>query len=201
MTNAFPVSITKAIVQNEIATLSTEINEMPAKVEWPPKDAPNPTAVVATWGGVGLDAVDYDATIDSGKEKRPHFGELVDALGDPKRSAQERLPIYRVFGGAGYIYAASFGTATRGNRHYVAANGAQLGAQLFARSLADIVAKDQMLAADDYHLWPDVAALTRRFSHETSPDIANAALDRIFARFQKKKMWSHVWSVLPSGPI
>ena len=116
----------------------------------------------------------------------------------PPRS---RLPIYRVFGGAGYIYAASFGTATRGNRHYVAANGAQLGAQLFARSLADIVAKDQTLAADDYHLWPDVAALTRRFSLETSPDIANAALDKVFARFQKKKMWSHVWSVLPSGPI
>jgi hypothetical protein len=122
VTNAFPVSLSKAIVQNEIATLSTEINEKPASVEWLPKDAPNPTAVVVTWGQVRLDAVDYDAAIDSAQDKNPHLGELVDALGDPNRAAKERLPVYRIVGGAGYIYAASFGTATRGNRHYVAAN-------------------------------------------------------------------------------
>ena len=201
MTNAFPVSLSRAIVQNEITTLSTEINEKPAKIDWLPKDARNPTAVVVTWGEIRLDEIDYDAATGVSQDKSPHLGELVDPAGNLKRSAQDHSSIYRIHGGAGYVYAASFGTAARGNRHYVAANGGQLGERLFSRSLTDILKKDQALAADDYHLWPEVAALTRRFSLDTSPEIANASLDKVFARFQKKKLQSHVWSVLPGGPI
>ena len=83
----------------------------------------------------------------------------------------------------------------------MAVDGSQLAERLFALSLADVLKKDQALAADDYHLWPEVAVLTRRLSLDTSPDIANASLDKVFAKFQRKKLQSHVWSVLPGGPI
>jgi tetratricopeptide (TPR) repeat protein len=201
MTNAFPVSLSKAVVQNEITTLSTEINEKPAKVEWLPKDAAAPTAVVVTWGQVQLDEIDYDATSDGSQDKSPHLGELIDCLGNLKRSAQDGLPIYRIHGGPGYVYSASFGTAARGNRHYVVVDGSQLAVRLFALSLTDVLKKDQALAPNDYHLWPEVAVLTRRLSLDTSPDVANASLDKVFAKFQRKKLQSHVWSVLPGGPI
>jgi tetratricopeptide (TPR) repeat protein len=201
MVNASPVSLSKDVVQNEIATLSTEINEKPAKIEWLPKDAAAPTAVVVTWGQLLLDEIDGEAAAEISDGKSPHLGVLVDSLGDLKRSAKENLPIYRIRGGSGYVYAASFGTAARGNRHYVAADGAQLRERLYTRSLADIVKEDQSLAADDYHLWPAVAALTRQFSLDTSPDAANAAMDKVFARFQRKKLQSRIWSVLPGGPI
>ena len=201
MTNAFPVSLSKAVVQNEITALSTEINEKPTKVEWLPKNAAAPTAVVVTWGQVELDEIDYDAASDDSQDKSPHLGELIDCLGNLKRSGQEGLPIYRIRGGPGYVYAASFGATARGNRHYVAVNGSQLAERLFALSLADVLKKDQALAADDYHLWPEVAVLTRRLSLDTSPDFANASLDKVFAKFQGRKLQSHVWSVLPGGPI
>ena len=201
MANAFPVSLTKAIVQNEIATLSTEVNEKPAKVEWLPKDAPGPTAVVVTWGQVELEEIDDRAVFDISQGKRLDLGPLINSVGNLKRSAQDHLPIYRIRGGAGYVYSASFGTAARGNRHYVAANGAQLLERMFALSVSDVLKRDQSLAADDFHLWPEVAELTRRLSLETSPDIANASLDKAFTRFQNKKLKSHVWSVLPGGPI
>jgi tetratricopeptide (TPR) repeat protein len=201
MANAFPVSLTKAIVQNEIATLSTEINEKPAKVEWLPKDALAPTAVVVTWGQVELEEIDDQAVFDISQGKGVDLGPLIDCLGNLKRSAQDHLPIYRIRGGAGYVYSASFGTAARGNRHYVAANGAQLLERLFALTMSDVLKRDQSLAADDFHLWPEVAELTRRLSLDTSPDIANASLDKVFTKFQNKKLQSHVWSVLPGGPI
>jgi tetratricopeptide (TPR) repeat protein len=201
MANAFPVSLNKTVVQNEIATLSTEINEKPTKVEWLPSDAAAPTAVVVTWGQLQLDEIDGEAVSEISNGKSPHIGVLVDSLGDLKRSAKEGLPIYRIHGGPGYVYAASFGAAARGNRHYVAADGAQLGERLFARSLADVLKEDQALARDDFHLWPAVAILTRRRSLDTSPDTANASLDKVFARFKQKKLQSHVWSVLPGGPI
>jgi tetratricopeptide (TPR) repeat protein len=201
MANAFPVSLTKAVVQNEIATLSTEINERPSKVQWFPKDAVAPTAVVVTWGQIELDEIDGQAADDIAQGKSPHLGALVDAMGDLRRSAQQNLPVYRIHGGSGYVYAASFATAARGNRHYVAADGAQLGARLYAHLLGEVLKQDQALAMDDYHLWPEVAVLTRRLSLDTSPDIANAAVDKVFARFERKKLQSHVWSVLPGGPI
>ena len=67
-----------------------------------------PPRFVVTWGQVRLDAVDHDAATGSAQDKSLHLGELVDALGDPRCAAQERLPIYRIVGGAGYIYAANF---------------------------------------------------------------------------------------------
>jgi hypothetical protein len=110
MVNASPVSLSKDVVQNEIATLSTEINEKPAKIEWLPKDAAAPTAVVVTWGQLLLDEIDGEAAAEISDGKSPHLGVLVDSLGDLKRSAKENLPIYRIRGGSGYVYAASFGT-------------------------------------------------------------------------------------------
>lgn len=107
MANAFPVSLTKAIVQNEIATLSTEINEKPAKVEWLPKDAPAPAAVVVTWGQVELEEIDDRAVFDISQGKRLDLGPLINSVGNLKRSAQDHLPIYRIRGGAGYVYSAS----------------------------------------------------------------------------------------------
>ena len=136
----------------------------------------------SNWMRLTIDAADRHCA-----GQKPTFGRLVDALGDLKRSAQENLPIYRIRGGSGYVYAASFDTAARGNRHYVAANGAHLGERLFARSLAEVLKKDQALAVDDYRLWPEVAVLTRRLSLDTSPDIANAAAGQGLCAVSKEK--------------
>ena len=117
------------------------------------------------------------------------------------RSAKAGLPVYRVAGGAGYVYSANFDENGRGHRHYVAADVSQPGIKVFVPTLREILQKDRALGSDDYSLWPDVALATRNLSLASSPEIANEELDKVFAGFPSQKLRSHVWSLLPLGTI
>jgi hypothetical protein len=120
MVNVAPASLGKGKVEREIAQLSKEFNEDPVSVTWmaPRKGAPN--AVIALWGQVRLEGVDRRALSILAAGESPHQGVLVDYVGDLYRSARNGLPVYRMIGGAGYLYSASFDDEGRGHRHYVA---------------------------------------------------------------------------------
>lgn len=204
MVNAAPVALNRSIIQNEIAQLSQEIGAQPAKVEWfPPDRRPGmPTSVIVYWGQIKLERLGGEDSGIVADGKSPRLGVLVDSLGDLARSAKEYdFPVYRMVGGPGYLYAASFDESGIGHRHYVAINGAQLSVRHYERALQATLQKDRNLASDDYQLWPEVAAMTRRLALDTSPRTANELLDKIFDRFPSKKLRSHIWSILPGGAI
>ena len=71
-------------------------------------------AIVATWGKVELEPLDNDSIRLLGEGKSPKKGLLIDFVGNFTRSAQAGLPIYRIIGGAGFVWAGSFDQQARG---------------------------------------------------------------------------------------
>jgi tetratricopeptide (TPR) repeat protein len=201
MSNIAPLSLTRRAVESEIDALAQNMNERPAKVMWFPEDQGPPTSVIAIWGQVKLQELGYDPLSMLEEGKSPHLGVLVDTLGDLQRSAKQNLPVYRITGGPGFVYAASFGGNNQGHRHILAVDGTQLAKRKFRLSLEGILHRDESLANDDYSLWPQVALTTRQLALDTSAQAATAELDKVFAEFPSKKLYSHVWAVLPGGPI
>ena len=201
MMGAPAAALNKSVVQAEVQSLSRQINEQPANVNWPDAQDGAPDAVFATWGSVKLEEVGGTDLSDIADGKDPHLGVLVDALGDLPTSAKKGFHIYRVTGGRGYLYTASFDANGRGRKRYIAIDPADLAVRQFQAALQKLLQQDQSLAKDDYRLWPDVAIITRVLARDTSPKVANDALDAIFKKFPAKKLQSHVWALIPSGAI
>jgi tetratricopeptide (TPR) repeat protein len=78
---------------------------------------------------------------------------------------------------------------------------AQYSARDYERDLRAILAVDQRLKPDDLSLWPKVADITRRLARNAGVRAANEALDRVFNNAPSKKLYSHVWAVLPGSTI
>jgi tetratricopeptide (TPR) repeat protein len=191
-----PVAMDRNAAQREIEELSREMKEQPRHVEWVPARAGSPAAVIAWWGRIELRQLKRAEMQDAADGYAS--GLLIDPLGDTPRAAKAGLPIYRLAGAAGYVYAASF--AATGQRSYVAADVSQLALKTFETGLNEVLEEDQSLA-DDHKLWPQVSELTRNLSNATSAAIANEALDNLFQKYPSKKLHSHVWSLLPLGSL
>ena len=201
MIKVAPVVITKQDIQKELDELSREHGEQPATIEWQEANRQAPISVIATWGDIKFEKIDYNTREIVEAGKNPRIGILTDAFGDIRRSAREGLQVYRIAGGTGYVYSATVEKNGRGHRQYIAADGSELAVRQYEVALSAILQRDQSLAADDFHLWPQVADITRRLARGTSPTIANETMDRVFEKFRSKKLRSHVWSILPGGAI
>jgi tetratricopeptide (TPR) repeat protein len=211
MANIAPVSIDRNTVQKEIEELAKEIGGPPSKVEWATPRSRGPTSVIAVWGQLGVQQLTADqvATVAAGRILERSV--LVDRLGDLVRSARSGFPIYRLSGGAGYLYSASFDDSGRGHRHYLAADISALTVKQadsqwpdikkLQAALQKLLQEDRHRAKDDYGLWPKVALLARNLSLQTSPDAANQMLDQVFDKYRSTKLRSHVWPLLPLGSI
>src|SRR6516162_9927646 len=73
-----------------------------------------PDGVIAVWGKVTLVPLDQESIKILAEGKSPRKGFLIDYLRDFTRSAKQGLPIYRIDGGPGFIWAASFDRKGRG---------------------------------------------------------------------------------------
>ena len=85
-----------------------------------------PNAVIATWGKVVLEPVDGASQKILAAGKNPKIGALIDFLGNYELSTKNDLPVYRVSGGAGFIWAASWDSDGRGNLRMLAINPSEL---------------------------------------------------------------------------
>src|SRR5262249_24415764 len=81
-----------------------------------------PDGVIAVWGGVTMETLDQESIKTLADGKSPRKGFLIDYLRDFTRSAREGLPIYRIDGGPGFIWAASFDQKGRGTLRMAAVN-------------------------------------------------------------------------------
>src|SRR4029079_398727 len=80
-----------------------------------------PNGILATWGKVVLEPLDSDNLIKLAEGRRPNTkGYFIDFIGDFARSAKEGLPIYRISGGAGFLWVASFDPIGRGILRFAA---------------------------------------------------------------------------------
>jgi RNA polymerase subunit RPABC4/transcription elongation factor Spt4 len=67
-----------------------------------------PDGIIAVWGKVTLEQLDQESINLLADRKRLKQGLLIDFLGNFVRSAKAGLPVYRIDGGPGFVWAASF---------------------------------------------------------------------------------------------
>jgi hypothetical protein len=96
-----------------IRQYSSKLGEK-AEIKKLPRQQGRPEGTLATWGKVTLEPLDRDSLNTVAAGKSPKIGFLVDFIGDFARSAKENLPIYRVSGGPGFVWVASFDQRGRG---------------------------------------------------------------------------------------
>jgi hypothetical protein len=102
-----------------IRQYSTRIGEKAQINRLPPRRG-TPEGIIATWGKVTLEPLDNDSIKTLAEGKSPKKGYLIDFIGNFARSAKEGLPIYRVSGGAGFLWLASFDPIGRGILRFAA---------------------------------------------------------------------------------
>ena len=76
--------------------------------------------LIATWGRVTLESLNSTAISELAAGRSPRKGILIDFIGNLPNSARRGLPIYRVSGGPGFVWAASFGPKGRGTLRFFA---------------------------------------------------------------------------------
>src|SRR6476659_5750034 len=96
-----------------IERYSRELGES-ARILKAPHRSGLPHGVIAVWGKITLEPLDQDSIKLLAGGKNPRKGFLIDYLRDFTRSAKEGLPIYRIVGGPGLIWAASSDQKGRG---------------------------------------------------------------------------------------
>src|SRR3984893_11697609 len=112
-------------VEEDIGYYSRELGEAPTFLTMPTRDE-LPNAVIATWGRIILEPVDGASQKILAAGKNPKIGALIDFIGDFELSTKNDLPVYRVSGGAGFIWAASWDSNGRGTLRMLAINPSEL---------------------------------------------------------------------------
>jgi hypothetical protein len=110
----------------EIDRLSRTFGEQPRSIAMP-QHTPVLTGVIAYWGDVVLDPLNASEAAALASGHRPG-GILVDFTGDFQESIRQRLPIYRVTGGAGFVWAESHDSDGRGRLRFFAIDPPSLSA-------------------------------------------------------------------------
>jgi hypothetical protein len=111
---------------DDIQQYSRKLGE-PPRITRMPHLAGFPTGILASWGKVELEPLDDDSIKALAEGRRPTAnGYFVDFIGDFARSAKEGLPIYRLSGGAGFVWVASFNQKGRGTLRLTAVDASAL---------------------------------------------------------------------------
>jgi hypothetical protein len=99
--------------EDDIQRYSRKIGESPRIMKMPHRSG-LPDALIAIWGQITLEQLDQESVKLLSDKKGPKRGLLIDFLGNFVRSAKDGLPIYRIDGGPGFVWAASFDQKGRG---------------------------------------------------------------------------------------
>lgn len=106
-------------INNDIQALTRKFGMRP-KISTMPSRSNLPRGIIATWGDVTLEEIDKPALAALAKGESPQQGLFVDFLNDFTTSAREKLPIYKLGGGAGYIWIATAGSVDRSRLRFLA---------------------------------------------------------------------------------
>src|SRR3984893_3540697 len=112
-------------VKDDIDYYSHQLGEQPTILTMPTREG-KPIGVIATWGKVILEPVDAKSQTILAAGRNPKIGVLIDFIGNFERSIKNNLPVYRVSGGAGFIWSASWDSNSRGTFRMLAVNPSEL---------------------------------------------------------------------------
>lgn len=118
---------------------SEDINRLSKKYGPPARVIPIPqldglNGMIVTWGDVTLEQLDPANTSELADGHDVHVGLMIDHIGNYQRSAKLGLPIYRLTGGAGYVWAASWNNAGVGTLRFLTIDAAKIAQLASPRS-------------------------------------------------------------------
>ena len=85
-----------------------------------------PDAVIAVWGRIGLEQLDAADVLTVASGGTPHRGILISFFGDLRRSARMGVPVYRLAGGSGFVWAVAFSQEGRGVLRFSTIDASQI---------------------------------------------------------------------------
>ena len=120
-----PAFLTERDTTNEIARLSARFIQAP-RIQKMPARLGFPKGIIASWGQVELIQIDESARSILAAGESPRIGLLIDFLGDSRKSVKAGLPVFRLAGGPGYVWSASFELKKVGHLRFLAIDAAAL---------------------------------------------------------------------------
>ena len=109
-----PAFLNAKKAEQDIQQSSSKIGELPRIIRMPHRSG-FPDGLIAVWGNVTLEQLDQESIkVLVADRKALKKGLLIDFLGNFVRSAKAGLPVYRIDGGPGFVWAASFDQKGRG---------------------------------------------------------------------------------------
>ena len=111
----------------EIKRLSARFGARPHETRLPEQENFR-TAVIALWGDLELKPLDVGSPEASEAGASSEQRLLIDHLGDVRESLRLGLPVYRLEGGAGYLWLATAEPSGRGYLHFLAVDMERLAA-------------------------------------------------------------------------
>jgi hypothetical protein len=115
-----PAFFNSGEVDNEIERLSGKFGEPTNQRIDMPRGVAAVDGLIATWGRVTLESLDSTAINEWAAGRSPPKGILIDFIGNFSNSARSGLPIYRVTGGPGFVWAGSFNSNGQGTLRFFA---------------------------------------------------------------------------------
>ena len=106
-------------VQDDIQRLARKFGEQPRLTRLPARPG-LPNGVLAQWGAVSLQSVSAEGLGLLAQGKSAQSGILADFIGNFRKSVKEGLPIYRIAGGPGFVWIASYDQNGRGTLRFFA---------------------------------------------------------------------------------
>jgi hypothetical protein len=94
-----------------------------------PQHSNVPNGMIVTWGNVVLQQLDSTNASLLAAGRSVYVGFMIDHIGNYERSAQLGLPIYRLVGGAGYVWAASWNRAGVGTLRFLTIDPSAIAAE------------------------------------------------------------------------
>src|SRR6516225_10836474 len=126
-------------IPEDIQRYSKKIGEQPHIVQLPTR-AGAPRGTIATWGKVVLEPITGDELRALAEGKPLGEGIALDFIGDFARSARLGLPVYRIAGGAGFVWAGSYDERGRGTLRFSAVDASAYSPQALPPILPSVIA-------------------------------------------------------------
>jgi flagellar biosynthesis GTPase FlhF len=115
-------------VAEDIQRYARKIGEEPHIIQLPVRPG-LPKGTLATWGKVVLEPIAGDELRLLAEDKPLKKGIAIDFIGNFSQSARQGLPIYRLAGGAGFVWAASYNQSGRGTLRFSAVDASTYSPQ------------------------------------------------------------------------
>jgi hypothetical protein len=129
-----PAFFARNEAEHDIQSYSQKFGESPrTTIRMPHR--PGLDGILALWGKTVLEPLDPENRKAFAEGRRLSKGYYIDFIGNFDRSAKEGFPLYRISGGAGFIWVASFEQRGRGTLRLVAVDASGFYRELVANPL------------------------------------------------------------------